>query len=164
MDKTESGPRPVPDLAREARALIEARGFGVLATISKRNPGYPFASIVNFALDSEGRPVFVMSGLAVHTKNLLEEPKASLCVYSADAEADVLSAARMNITGEVRGVPEADLEAARSAFFKRHPEAEPYMEFVDFAAYRMSIVDIYYVGGFGNMGFIATQDFRSASL
>jgi hypothetical protein len=154
--------RPVPERARDARALLQARGFGVLATVSRRLPGYPFGSIVNFALDERGRPLFVMSGLAVHTKNLAEEPKASLCVYTEEAESDVLAAARMNVMGEIHPVPEAELDAARAAFFKRHPDAEQYMEFADFAVYRMNVADVYYVGGFGNMGWVSAGDFLSA--
>ena len=156
MDKGES----VPQRARDARALIESRSFGVLCTVSKRAQGYPFGSIVNFAVDKAGRPLFVLSDLAVHTKNLKQDPKASLVLYGEGAENDVLGTARMNVMGEVHRVPDAEVAAARSTFFGRHPDAEQYMAFADFAVYRMEINDIYYVGGFGMMGWIAASDYR----
>jgi putative heme iron utilization protein len=140
--------------AQQARELLELRSFGVLCTLSKRTPGYPFGSIVNFAADAGGRPLFCLSGLAVHTKNLVEDPKSSLVVYGAGAENDVLGTARMTLMGEVRPVPGVDEEAARSLFFARHPDAEQYMQFADFVIYRMEVIDVYYVGGFGNMGWV----------
>lgn len=141
---------------------MEARGFGVLCTNSVKFSGYPFGSIVNFALDAAGRPVLVMSGLAVHTKNIMADGRASLTVYDPEAENDVLAAARMSVMGDVARVPEDELAEARAVFFARHPEAEEYMELADFAVYRMEVREVYYVGGFGNMGWVAAQDFGAA--
>ncbi|MBI4908102.1 MAG: pyridoxamine 5'-phosphate oxidase family protein [Acidobacteria bacterium] len=152
----------VPEKAQRARELMQTRGFGVLSTISKRLSGYPFGSTVNFALDGAGRPVFYFSGLAVHTKNLVEDPHASLTVYAEGAEQDPLTSARMNVMGEVRPVPEDEAEEARAAYFARHPEAEQYMGFADFSVYRMDVVDVYYVGGFGAMGWVSPQDYTAA--
>jgi putative heme iron utilization protein len=152
----------VPQRAREARALMQSRGFGILCTVSKRSPGFPFGSIVNFTLDDSGRPLFILSGLAVHTKNILDDPKASLVVYGEGAETDVLGTARMTVMGEIHRVPDHEAGAARRAFFARHPDAGQYMEFADFAIYRMNILDLYYVGGFGNMGWVIASDYASA--
>jgi putative heme iron utilization protein len=143
---------------------MQSRSFGVLCTVSKRAPGYPFGSIVNFALDEIGRPILVLSGLAVHTKNLKEDPKSSLVVYGEGAETDVLGTARMTVMGEVHAVPEEELDTARSTFFARHPDAEQYMEFADFAVYRMEVNDVYYVGGFGMMGWVIPSDYGAAGL
>ena len=140
---------------------MKARAFGVLCTQSKRFPGYPFGSIVNFALDETGRPLFVLSGLAVHTKNLKEDPKASLVVYGEGAESDVLGTARMTVMGKVVAVDESELGSARSQFFARHPDAEQYLEFADFAVYRMEVMDVYYVGGFGMMGWVTASDYSA---
>jgi putative heme iron utilization protein len=152
----------VSQRARDARALLQSRGFGVLCTQSKRAPGYPFGSIVNFALDDTGRPIFVLSGLAVHTKNLQEDSRASLVAYGEGAETDVLGTARMTAMGDIHPVLETELSAARNAFFARHPGAEPYMGFADFAVYRMEVMDVYYVGGFGMMGWVMAADYRAA--
>ncbi len=141
---------------------MESRAFGVLCTISKRSPGFPFGSIVNYALDEEGRPIFVLSGLAVHTKNIADDAKASLCVFGPDAETDVLGAARMDLMGTVAIVPADELETARHLYFARHPDAEQYMEFADFNVYRMEVLDVYFVGGFGMMGWVTPSDYASS--
>jgi putative heme iron utilization protein len=147
------------DNAESARALMRTRSFGVLCTLSKRTPGFPFGSVVNFALDAAGRPVFVLSGLAVHTKNLKEDPRASLVAYGDGAETNVLETARITVLGEVHPVPETERAAAMSIFFDRHPNAEQYMQFADFAVYRMEVVEAYYVGGFGMMGWVTASEY-----
>ena len=142
--------------------LMASRTFGVLCTVSKRAPGYPFGSIVNFALDEAGRPLFVLSALAVHTKNVKEDPKASLVIYGEGAESDVLGTARLTVMGVIRPVPESEVGAARSKFFARHPDAAQYMAFADFDVYRMEVADVYYVGGFGVMGWVTASEFKTA--
>lgn len=125
-------------------------------------PGYPFASVTPYAMDEHGRPIFLISQLAVHTKNLNEDPKASLLIFDPAAEQDPLTSARMNLMGEVRPVPDADLEAVRSLYLQQHPSSEQWLDFGDFGLYRLEIQDIYYVGGFGEMGWVSKQDFEKA--
>jgi putative heme iron utilization protein len=148
--------------AQKARSLLEGRRFGVLTTISKRMPGYPFGSIAPFSVDDEGRPLLLLSGLAVHTKNLDENAKASLLVFDKAAEEDPLGSARMNLMGEVDAVPEPDLAAARAAYVKDHPESEQWLDFGDFQLYRLAVADVYYIGGFGEMGWVSKDDFAEA--
>ena len=145
----------------KARELISSRSFGILATMSKRMPGYPFASVTPYACDESGSPLFLMSGLAVHSKNLAENPKASLLVYEPGAESDPLSSARMNLMGEVQPVPEAESAAARTAYLARHPDSEQWIDFGDFALYRLAVDDVYYIGGFGEMGWVSATDYKA---
>src|SRR5207249_2764738 len=72
--------------ARSARDLIATRRYGALATQLSRHTGFPFASIVEYVVDDAGQPIFLLSSLAVHTKNLAENPKASLLVFAAGTE------------------------------------------------------------------------------
>ena len=140
------------DFAEKSRALLAACRFGVLSTQSKRLEGFPFGSLVNYALDGEGRPLLLLSGLAVHTKNLLPDARASFLVFNSSAAESAVTAERLTLVGEIRLVPTADEAAAKVAFLERHPEAIDYIGFGDFAMYRMAIADTYYVGGFGEMG------------
>jgi heme iron utilization protein len=153
---------PVPVRAQKARSLLHRRGFGVLATISKKMPGFPFASVTPFSVDEQGRALFLFSGLALHTKNLLEEPKASLLVFEPEAESDPLNSARMNVFGEVHPVPKQDLDAARELYLADHPDSEQWIGFGDFTLYRLEVADVYFVGGFGEMGWVAKGDFAAA--
>ncbi len=145
------------DIANLAKELLTSRGFGVLATHSTRVPNYPFASIVNYSVDESGAPVFLMSQLALHTTNLSANPKASLLVFAEAAESDPLSSARVNYFGTIHTVPDSDLTAIRARYLARHPESEQWIDFGDFALYRMTIVDGYYVGGFGVMGWVGAM-------
>ncbi len=142
------------ELAQPARLLLASRSFGVLATISQRAPGYPSTSLAPYALDHSGRPLFLLSRLAVHTVNLLSDPRASLLVFDEAAETDPLNSARLNLLGEIRAIEVGEMTDARTAYLTRHPGSERWIDFGDFALYRMTVLEAYYVGGFGVMGWI----------
>ncbi len=145
--------------AKGARALVGAHKQGVLCTISASREGYPFGSVTPYALDAQGRPLLLISGMAVHTKNVLANPKASLLVAEPASGENLLGAARANLLGSVRAVPEADLEQARAAYLEAHPAAAQWADFGDFGFYRLELDEIYYVGGFGVMGWVSARDF-----
>src|SRR5207237_2411576 len=71
-------PVPAPTFAERARTLAYLARTGALATLSRRHPGHPFASVMPYALDDAGRPVFLISAMAMHTQNLEADPRASL--------------------------------------------------------------------------------------
>lgn len=148
--------------AAGARALVAAHRQGVLCTISAKREGYPFGSVTPYALDAKGRPLFLVSSMALHTKNVLANPKASLLVAEPAEAENLLSAARANLLGSVRPVPEAELEEARAAYLRAHPAAEQWVDFGDFSFYRMDVDEVYYVGGFGVMGWVSAGDFGKA--
>jgi heme iron utilization protein len=148
--------------SRAARELVERRGVGVLATHSSGHIGYPYASLTNYAVDDNGRPLFLFSTLALHTSNLLEEPKASLLVFEEEALQDPLSAARANVMGTVHAVTGGEIDSARAAYLQRHPSSALYIDFGDFAMYRMTITDVYLIAGFGEMGWVAAADYVRA--
>ncbi len=153
-----------PGTARGAKARLFAQNriLGVLATVSKHTRGQPFASLAPYVADRLGRPLFLLSELAVHTKNLAEDPRASLFVFDGEALSDPLSAQRMNLLGEVHLLPAGDIAAARPLYLQAHPEAAQWFDFGDFALYRLSVNEVYYVGGFGEMGWISGQDYAQA--
>ena len=65
----------------DVRSLVQYNhGFAVMSTNSKNHPGYPGVSVVGFAPDDEGRPLFVFSGMSSHTVDILTDPKCSLTV------------------------------------------------------------------------------------
>jgi len=76
---------------------------------------------------------------------------------------DPTSAARVTVMGEVVPVPEADLAGARAAYLAKHPEAEQWVNFGDFAMLRMDVKDLYFIGGFGSMGWVLPEDYAGAS-
>ena len=98
-----------PSLAEQARTLMHVGRVGTLSTLSERHPDWPFGSVMPYGLDDQGRPTFLISSLAMHTRNLLRDPRASLLVAEADAQDDPLGSARLTLLGSVAEVPDADL-------------------------------------------------------
>jgi putative heme iron utilization protein len=148
--------------ATKARNLVAEQKMAVLSTNSKRYGGFPFGSVVPYALDSEARLLLLTSALAVHHRNLASDPRASLTVFEDEALGDPLKSSRVTVMGEIRPVPEADLAAARDAYLARHPESEKWIGFGDFTLQRMEVKDLYFIEGFGSMGWIMPEDYRNA--
>jgi putative heme iron utilization protein len=152
---------PEPSYAERVRTLVMLTSIATLATMSRKCPGYPFGSLMPYALDLEGRPVFLISNMAMHTQNLKAEPKASLFVGQI-ADGDPLGAARATVVGDVEPIPAADLASAREFYLARHENSRSWVDFEDFGFYRLQPLDIYYVGGFGVMGWVSAEDYRQA--
>ena len=74
--------------AERARTLIYSGRIGSLSTLSRKQPGFPFGSLMPYALDAQGRPIFLISTMAMHTQNLRGDPRASLFVTEPDARGD----------------------------------------------------------------------------
>lgn len=140
-------------LAEVARRLLNDAESATLATHSQSRPGFPFPSLVQFALDSKGRPLFILSGLAEHTKNLLADPRASLFVHESRS-GETQAQARVTVMGKIQLLPEADVPSARDEFLTRHPRAAMWMGFGDFRWFRLETEATYVVAGFGQMGWI----------
>ena len=153
---------PTPTYAEQARTLMHLGRVGTLSTQSRKQPGFPFGSVMPFGLDAEGRPLFLISTMAMHTQNLQADTRASLLVVRDPAALDVLGAARVTLIGEAKPLPAADLGAARELYLKAYPDAKYWVDYDDFAFYRMSVTDTYFVGGFGVMGWVTADDYRQA--
>jgi len=112
-----------------------------------------------FALDEHGRPTVLISTMAMHTQNLKADPRASLLVAQDNAGGDPLGASRVTLVGTVLPVPEPEVSAARKLYLERHASSKYWVDFEDFSFYRMDVVDIYYVGGFGVMGWVSASEY-----
>jgi heme iron utilization protein len=145
-------------MANSARDLLRGQSQGVLATLSQKKGGWPFASLTPYALSPRGEPIFLMSGLAQHTRNVLADPRACLYVQEDAAGGDSQQAGRIALMGRVAPVPEAELADARARYLERHPQAEQYLSLGDFSLYRMAVVDAHAVGGFARAGWLSAAD------
>jgi len=115
-----------------------------------------------YGLDDRGRPIFLISTMAMHTQNLRADPRASLLVTQAGADGDPLGASRVTLIGEVRSVPEPEMAETRKLYLARYENSKYWVDFEDFSFYRMNLVDVYYVGGFGVMGWIIAAEYDHA--
>jgi putative heme iron utilization protein len=153
---------PEPSFSERARTLMYLGRIGSLSTLSRKQPGFPFGSVMPYALDSLGRSIFLISTMAMHTQNLHEDPRASLLVTQPDASGDPLGASRVTVMGNTATIPEAEIAEARSLYLERYENSKYWVDFEDFSFYRMEVLDVYYVGGFGVMGWVAARDYIEA--
>jgi heme iron utilization protein len=153
---------PEPSFAERVRTLVSLGRAGSLSTLSRKQPGFPFGSVMPYGLDELGRPIFLISTMAMHTQNLKADPRASLLVTQESGDGDPLGASRVTLVGNVGLVPEADVAAAREAYLARHANSKYWVDFEDFSFYRMDLVDIYFVGGFGVMGWVTAAEYGSS--
>ncbi len=115
-----------------------------------------------YTLDGQGRPIFLISTMAMHTQNLQADSRASLFVTEPDASGNLLGASRVTLIGNVIQIPEPDLGEARSLYLEGYPDSKYWIDFDDFSFYRMDVLDVYYVGGFGVMGWVTASDYCEA--
>ncbi len=153
---------PTPSYAEQARTLMHLGSVGTLSTQSRKQPGFPFGSVMPFGLDGEGRPLFLISQMAMHTQNLQGDPRAALLVMQDPGATDVLGAARVTLMGEATVIGEEEVPDARERYLKAYPNAKYWVDYDDFAFYRMTVADVYFVGGFGVMGWVAAKDYAGA--
>jgi heme iron utilization protein len=156
---TDLPPVPEPTFAERARTLVYVVRTGTLSTLSRKQPGFPFGSVMPYGLDDHGRPIFLISTMAMHTQNLEADPHASLLVTQQDTEGEPLGASRVTLLGNVLPVPKPQLAEARKLYLERHANSKYWVDFEDFSFYRMNLVDVYYVGGFGVMGWVSASDY-----
>jgi len=154
MPVEEPGRPSAPAAAPDARRLMRAALTGSLATL-ERDGGHPYASLVHVATAPDGTPIFLLSRLARHTRNLERDGRASLLVTDAEGRADPLAASRVTLVGTLERVHG---EAARQRYLARHPAAAGYAAFADFAVYALAVARGHYVGGFGRIVDLARAD------
>ena len=155
-------PPPEPTYAERARSLVYLGWTGMLSTLSQKRPGHPFGSLMPYALDGRGRPLFLISAMAMHTQNLQVDPRASLLVIQPGWTGDPLAAGRVTLMGEAIPVPDTEAPEARKTYLARHPNAQYWVDFEDFGFYRLEVADVYFVGGFAAMDWVAAADYLAA--
>jgi putative heme iron utilization protein len=161
-----AGPEPaapdVPEtsLAERARTLVSIARIGSLSTHSRKFAGFPFGSMMPYAADSLGRPVFFVSSMAMHTQNLHQDPRASLLITQPDSSGDPLGAARVTLLGTTAEAPAAEV---RDLYLSRHENAKYWQQYTDFAFHRLEVSSVYFIGGFGVMGWVPAEEYSDAS-
>ena len=151
---------PEPSLAERARTLAAIGLIGSLSTHSRKFPGFPFGSMMPFAADPVGRPVFFISSMAMHTQNLLTDGRASLLITQPDVSGDPLGSARLTLVGAASVVP---ADEVRDLYLSRYENARYWQDYSDFAYYRLEVEGVYFIGGFGVMGWVTADDYASAT-
>jgi len=129
-----------------AKKLMREARSGALATLMAGS-GDPNCSLVNVAAAADGTPLLLISRLAVHTKNILADPRVSL-MLDERKEGDPLQGARVMLLSAAVKTERAD---ARRRYLAQQPEAEMFAGFGDFAFYEVKLKGAHLVAGFGRI-------------
>ena len=136
---------------------------GTLCTLASEPAGYPFGSVVTYALDEDGAPLLFVSLMAEHTRNAERDGRASLLVGEAVGKgADPLAFGRVTLLGDLGRVAGGDVPAARDRYLAANPGAASYLDFGDFAFYRLAVRSVRYVGGYGRMSWVDAEAFAGS--
>ena len=140
--------QPAPDFDPKsaARKLLREARSGALATLMP-GCGDPYCSLVNVASAPDGSPLLLLSRLAVHTGNLLADPRISL-MLDERKQGDPLEGARVMLMGTAVA---SDDRHDRRRYLARHPEAASFAGFADFGFYRLALKTAHLVAGFGRI-------------
>ena len=130
-----------------AKAALERGRHGSLAVIESEGGG-PYVSLVNYACDEKGLPIFLFSGLARHTQCLLKDQRASLLIAEIPSEGDALAGLRVSFSGIMGQVTTPEI---RALYISKHPYAASYAEFGDFGFWKLTPKLVHLVGGFGRI-------------
>ncbi len=161
-DAPEIPPVPEPTYAERARTLVYLGRTGTLSTLSRKYPGHPFGSVMPYAPDGLGRPLLLISTMAMHTQNLQADRRTSLLVTQPGWTGDPLAAGRVTLLGEACPLTGADAALARESYLARHGNAAYWVDFEDFGFYRLEVADVYFVGGFAAMDWVSAEAYRTA--
>jgi putative heme iron utilization protein len=160
-------PDRLPEGARNAegfdpkavgKGLLRATRAGTLGTLD-RNTGHPFASLVTVATDVDGSPVILTSRLSTHTANLEADARASI-LLAETGKGDPLAHPRLTVLGTFARIEPGSEDDARvrRRFLARHPKAELYAGFGDFAFWRMTVASAHLNGGFARAADLKAAD------
>src|SRR5262245_11277920 len=148
------------DNVRAARELLLAKSFGVLSTISLDVPGYPFGSVTPYCVDENGQPIIYISYIAQHTRNIMSDPRVSLTVIEDVDSDDVQARGRVTCIANARHIDGSAENAAVSArYFRYFPSSRQYDQTHDFTFFRLELVRIRFIGGFGQIFWIEPAEF-----
>ena len=143
--------QPTADLdsAKVARGLLRRSRQGALATLMT-GTGDPYCSLVNLASHPDGSPILLISRLALHTRNILSDPRVSLMLDERSA-GDPLEGARIMLAGTAEEAHGEAVAALRQRYLSAHPSAEVFVNFKDFSFFRIRPKGAHLVAGFGRI-------------
>jgi heme oxygenase (biliverdin-IX-beta and delta-forming) len=145
------------DAARLARSLLRRSRQGALATLMV-GTGDPYCSLVNVASHADGSPILLISRLALHTRNILDDSRVSL-MLDERAEGDPLEGSRIMLSGRAEEASATDLESLSRRYLNAHPSARAFVGFGDFSFFRILPNTAHLVAGFGRIVDLSPKQF-----
>jgi len=151
-------------LLERIRELVSSHYFGVMST---QGENFPLGSLVRYSLDNKGQPVFLLSRIAEHSKNLKSCEKAGLFILEQtdNKQENIQELPRINLQGTIESISEEHPEQKEclETYFAYFPETKKYFETLDFDLYRLHIEHCHFVGGFAAAHQASGEEFRVAN-
>ncbi len=151
---------PTPSHAERARTLAEDVGTATLCTVSKDPSGHPYGSFVAYSMDGP-TPIFLVSKLAEHTRNMLQDERVSLLI-AEPGTGDPLARGRVTLLGTCAELTGDEAASARESYLKAHPGSSYYIDFRDFSLWGLTVSSLRYIGGYGRMSWVQDTDWQAA--
>lgn len=146
----------------DARTLLLQESFGILSTMSIDVPGYPFGSVTPYCTDRMCRPIIYISHIAQHTKNILADSRVSLTVVQRGESDDVQAQGRVTCIADARQIERGD-DDVRERYFRYFPSSRQYENTHDFEFFRLELVRVRFIGGFGRIFWVEPPAFMMAN-
>jgi len=150
------------DKGSAARTLLLQESYGVLSTLSIDVPGYPFGSVTPYCMDRMCRPTIYISHIAQHTKNILADSRVSLTIVEKGETDDVQAQGRVTCIADARQIERSD-DDVRERYFRYFPSARQYEDTHDFEFFRLELVRVRFIGGFGQIFWVEPAAFMAAN-
>ena len=153
------------DFEQKAVNLFRNSKSGVLSTISKKNKDYPFGSFVTFASFINRIPVFYLSDIAEHTKNLNYKAHGCLTIVSSsNKKNDQQNNERLSLMGDLVKIKENEVKNLKEKFHALRPESKNYENFHGFNFYKLIINKVRWIGGFGKIGWLDEDNWKENKI
>lgn len=161
-----------PTYADQAYAMLQKHNVAMISTIvTEDGVSKPYGSVMPYALvekecckTNAGSPYVFISDLALHTDNINANPNVSVMVFEPDKKGNVFNGARVTLSGKlVKVEDEGSVEKLKKTYLAKNPDAKEFIDFGDFNFYMLKIEKIYFIGGFGEIGYVKVEDYRKVA-
>lgn len=139
------------------RDLVRGRAIAALATLDQ---GEPFVSMVPYVLMGAGPDFLIhVSLLSAHTRHMLQHPRVSLLVSAAEDAVDENGAPiqpqalpRVTVQGDAIRLDSTGVDYAngKALYLERFPPAAQMFELPDFSLFKISVLSVRFIAGFGS--------------
>ena len=146
----------------EDQALVRLINDQRVASLGTLHADRPAVSLAPYATAADLSAFFIhVSGLALHSKDLLRDPRVALMIAEPDRPSHNPQAlARASISGDAQPLTADDpgLDEARARYLARHPAAAINFQLGDFFLVRIRPVSARFVAGFGRIYDLSADD------
>ncbi len=165
------------DPAGDVRRWLLETHNATLCTLSVKRKlnGFPFGSVVPYAVDAQGRPFILIADIAAHTANLKKDTRGTLFINDPHASGDPQGSWRVSLMGcfkrilpqgsdsrhlkSAKVIDENEYADLHARYLERVPAADAYVKQHNFDYWRMEdVLKARYIAGFGRICWINGED------